>query len=260
MTAPAGCWLNEDPVRQSPSAAGALRVEGSAGSLWQTREERNARGFDDVGEPENIFLLETAQPSVLEATVAADRFAGSGQAGVYAYADAAWWVKLVVEGDGSGGCKIIFCEQHRQPFVWGRLLLEDASSPVSLRLSVEGCQAVAEWRVEPGEWHPLLRGSAWKEQRESGNGVSAGFMSPLDYGRLAQDDPKASDRAVCRLPLGWRAALITEQWPASEGVAVTFTDVAKNEAPCALAPRAPPHPAKDARAAQAEAAGPRSFV
>jgi len=215
------------------SDEGAVHMDGSPGSLWLTREERRRRAWRDAGEPENAVMLEPKQPAVVVAAVAADRWEHGGQAGIYAIADALWWVKLVVEATG-GGCRVVLAEQHMgAPFVRGAVSLACPAVAIGLALSVSGPTASAEWRDEAGTWRPVTRGTGWREaaeQQESGRPQEP--LSPLHFGDLNGDDEMSSEKAACRLPLGWKAALMTENWPAKEKrPRITFSEVAAVPAP-----------------------------
>ena len=80
-----------------------LAVLGSRGSTWSTPEQRLADGWPaPAPEPAALVVLEPEQPSEWLATVSAAPVHAGEQAGLYAYASALSWCKLVLEGAGGG--------------------------------------------------------------------------------------------------------------------------------------------------------------
>jgi hypothetical protein len=187
---------------------------GSHGSTWSTPEQRLDNGWP-APEPEASALvaLEPEQPSEWCATVsAAPKHAGE-QAGLYAYADALSWCKLVLEAAGNGDVFLAFADQcEGVPFLRGKLPMPNDGSgfsgAVQLRLAVTDLDlgrvsGYYRWRgTEP--WAPVTRGLGWLEASE----LAAG----QERGRLSGDDPRSKQVAQCTLPDGWRAVLLTEQW------------------------------------------------
>lgn len=231
---------------------------GEAGSTWSTSEARSAAGWAEVEAPSNLLSLEPPQPAEWQATVsAAPRHEGE-QAGLYAFATPASWVKLVVEAAGSGGDTFLaFAEQHSGvPQLRGKVLLPEFGGVVSLRLVTVMQQGRPRVRGfhrlggpdEGGEWSSLTRGLGWLDASE---------LAPGQRGRLTEGDPRGEQVAECTLPDGWRAVLLTEQWkPRGEGDCsssqVWFASVLLGGGSAALVE--PPHATQrraDARAAAA---------
>ncbi|CAE8608191.1 unnamed protein product [Polarella glacialis] len=195
-----------------------VHVHGSSGSSWTTREVRNQKGWPDAGEPENIFLLDPAEPRSFEATIKAMPRKHGEQAGLYMHANAESWVKFVLEGDGSGGVSLVLAEQScASPFLRGKLSLPDFQGSVTLRLGRgEGGQAEAWWKsVFEEEWRPMTRGSGWLEPSE---------LDGKLYGCLEDEDPRGNTTALCKISPDSRAALVTEQWQ-DDPAEVSFLNV-----------------------------------
>lgn len=201
--------VNGSPIRQVSESADSVTILGSCGSMWTTQKQRRDKNIhcscgDHVNnndEPFNMYLLPSASAKLIEATVFIERFVGSGQAGLYIYADASSWVKLVLEGNGMGGAKLIFAEElEGKPFVQGKHDMGNART-ISLRLSLATDTVTAEFRLPDGPWQEVTRGSGWN-------------ATDMDCGL----------RAVCKLPPVWSAALVSEQWPACESAPrITFS-------------------------------------
>ena len=218
----AGVWLGKDPSRLlGPGADGALRLRGDPGSAWATAEARAAQtGWASVGEPSNVFALANAQPGQWEALVrCAPRQAGE-QAGLYAYASAASWVKLVVEGTEGGAAQLAFAEQQDgTPFLAGKLALPEFAGEVWLRLVVpRPGTATGFFRLGGGDWRPMPRGCGWLTAAET-------TARGVERGSLAAGDAAGGAAAECKLPEGWQAALATEQWQGAETAEVSFAQV-----------------------------------
>eukprot|EP01043_Picozoa_sp_COSAG02_P049473 COSAG02_NODE_4970_length_4772_cov_2.518083_5_plen_176_part_01 len=166
---------------------------GSHGSTWSTPEQRLDNGWP-APEPEASALvtLEPEQPSEWCATVSvAPKHAGE-QAGLYAYADALSWCKLVLEAAGNGDVFLAFADQcEGVPFLRGKLPMPNDGSgfsgAVQLRLAVTDLDlgrvsGYYRWKgTEP--WAPVTRGLGWLEASE----LAAG----QERGRLSGDDPRS---------------------------------------------------------------------
>ena len=208
-----GEWLRPDAARLLDGEG--LRILGSSGSTWSTAQRRAAQGWADAAAvPGNIYALADRQPGSFEATVAVEPRRSGEQAGLYAYAGDASWVKLVVEGAGDGdGVFLVFAEQRDgEPFLRGKLRLPQFDGSVALRLVAQPASgtALAFWRIGAGDWAAVTRGVGWLEPSELEPGQ--------ERGRLPPGDPRGEMVvAECALPDGWRAVLMTEQWPSSEG-------------------------------------------
>lgn len=215
-------FLSEQLARSATSVVNASRtlrcdvntatfdavLHGSGGSSCSTREARVAKGWPDVGPPENIIsLAPDSQPRAWEATVSLLARDHGEQAGLYAYVDETTWVKWVAEGAGNGKTQLILASQcSGEPSIDGKLLLDSFGGTISLRVEVSGQTATASYREpeQPG-WTPMPRGTG---------------------GWLAADDPRGRDRAISPLSPGWRAMLVTEQWaPDKPPAEVRFTEV-----------------------------------
>jgi hypothetical protein len=221
-------------MEQQLGDTGSATVRGSRGSAWSTPERRRAKGWAEVGEPTDSLPLTPTQPKRFEATIAATPSHHGEQAGVYAYASAASWVKLVLEGAGDGkGVFLALAEQHDgNPTLRGKLSLPHFSGTVSLRL-VQGAKGTVRgfWRTGADTpWAAVTRGLGWLDPAELGEGAQPGS---LDVG-----DPRCEATAECTLPDGWRAVLLTEQWQGQSDV--TFSDMASCSEP---APTPEPEPA-----------------
>ena len=230
---PAGEWINPEPGRQlgqRDASASALWVRGSCGSTWATPALRRAQGWAEASEPTNVYALAPSQPSQWEATVTAVPLHHGEQAGLYAYASAASWVKLVVEGAGGGGKAFLgFAEQREgSPTLRGKMPLPQFSGTVSLRL-VQGERGTVRglWRIgADAPWAVVTRGLGWLEQAEL-------MAEGVERGSLPVGDPRGEAVAECSLPQGWRAALLTEQWQDRDGAEVCFAGVLATAKPMA---------------------------
>ena len=224
-SAPDGDWLNEHSPGHS-NAGSSLRVVGSAGASWTSRAQRVASGWPDVGPPDNIFALRAPGPQLhsFEAAIAVSPRQHGEQAGLYCWADAESWVKLVVEGaGGDGNVMLVFASQSQAvPAVRGKIALPEYAGQLWLKLTLTVSDGepsvVADWRAaDKADWQPMRRGVGWLLPHE---------LEGRAYGSLEQGDPRGEARAVCPLPMGaWRAALVTEQWQ-GDAAWVAFSKVA----------------------------------
>lgn len=207
-----GLWLNDVPARRVEHGPGTVGVYGPEGSLWTTREQRVAKGWPDVGEPENMYLV-AEQVRSFQASVACTPREHGDQAGLYAYADALSWVKLVVEGTGHGA-QLIFAEQHEgAPSIRGKVPLADFQGSVDLQMRADGA---AFYKTSGDEWTAMPRGLGWLREDELGD---------LAYGSLEAGDERGTEPAVACLPAGWRAVLAAEQWQNAEST-IVFSNIA----------------------------------
>ena len=251
-----GEWLRPDAARLLDAGGGEgllLRVLGSRGSTWSTPQRRAEQGWADAAAvPGNIYALVDRQPGSFEATVAVAPRRSGEQAGLVAYAGEDSWVKLVVEGAGNGdggGVFLAFAEQRDgEPFLRGKLPLPQFGGEVALRLVAQPASgtALAFWRIGAGDWAAVTRGLGWLEPGELEPGQ--------ERGRLPPGDPRGEMVvAECTLPGGWRAVLMTEQWPSSEGgglAEVAFSAVASVPQP-EPEPEPEPEPVATMKAAPA---------
>jgi hypothetical protein len=210
----AGYWCNE----VEGSHGSGLLVVGSRGSSWLSREIRVAKGWADVGPPDNIYTLSAEQPKQWEAQLWASPRGYGEQAGLYAYTNESEWVKFVVEGAGEAGAMLILAwQQDRKPFISGKLTGIPYAGRISLRLTVtdDGSSLVGHFRF-PGDkaWTEMSRGQGYLEEHEK---VGRDF-------RLQEGDPRGAAAALAPLPTGWRASLVTEQW--EREATVGFTNIA----------------------------------
>ena len=225
----------------SSETSAARIVHGSSGSSWTTRAARMDKGWPDAGPPD-IILLECPQPQSWQATVLCQPRQHGEQAGIYAYANEASWVKLVLEGAGSDGAvQLILASQlDGTPKIHCKLVLPSFRGSLSLRLmtTADGASVIGAYRDEPSSgdsWAPVPRGCGWLEPSE--------LLGDQTFGSLEADDPRARELARAPLPPGWRAALVTEQWAPDEPRAeVRFTAVHQ-------APAEPPLPTHQTRTA-----------
>lgn len=232
MATEQGEWLNDNPARRS-KGDGILTMKASSGSLWLTRHERVQKGWDDVGVPENIFALQQRQPMAFSAEVRCTPSSSGNQAGLYALASDTAWVKLVVEGGDAGQIKLVFAHQDLEkgtaPFVTGRVPLEShfADGRVRLKLEVHPDQPqciAGYWAsgAEDAAWVPVTRGLGWLTTDELAD-------EPFDYGCLEVGDPRGLEPAVCSLPHGWRAVVLSEQWEAESDHSIEFRNIQTHE-------------------------------
>lgn len=210
---------NPSPTLLCACGARQATFHGSGGSSWSTREQRMAAGWPDVGPPENIVTLSEVPPVEWEGRISLQpRYAGE-QAGLYAYASEASWVKLVVEGGRDGIVYVVFAQQlNGVPMVAGKLPLPNYAGFLWLRLTGnEAGGAVASYRLSDSAlWESVPRGLGWLSAPELEQAKAEGAVrEDAVGGSLAMSDARGTIRAMCRLPdEEWRAALVTEQWAA----------------------------------------------
>ena len=58
LTMAEGTWLNRSAdASRAACSQGVVTIKGSGGSTWMSREQRIAKEWPDVGEPENMLVL-----------------------------------------------------------------------------------------------------------------------------------------------------------------------------------------------------------
>ena len=103
----------------------------------------------------------------------------------------------------------------------------------SLRIAPEDVFRESVKNTGPGsDSQPSSSAKGWLRSDE--------LLDGAPYGSLAEDDPRGQHAPVTPLPMGWRAALVTEQWAehrpdAEVNFSLASTSVASAAAACAPA-------------------------
>lgn len=110
-----GPWeiVREEKIGWKHDEDGALSIFGKTGSIWGTREFRLEHFHVDEPPVVNIFLANDGDNSVRGFSLDVKCFPKihGGQAGIVYYVDDLNYVKLVLEGNKSGGTMIILAVQ-----------------------------------------------------------------------------------------------------------------------------------------------------
>lgn len=149
----AATWLNPPP-RHALSGDGLEIETGAATDFWQ----RTWYGFTrDSG---HALLMPVQGEFVAEVTVAGDYVALSDQAGLLLRVNETRWVKAGVEvTDGKAHVSVVLT---RGTSDWSTVALDDASAPVTLRLTRMGDALFVQFRQGEAPWR-MARLATWPE-------------------------------------------------------------------------------------------------
>jgi regulation of enolase protein 1 (concanavalin A-like superfamily) len=148
-------WIREAPESWK-SDGSCLELEGLAGSIYGTPEFQEATFGQKSPLVQNILLNSAPLKESVSVNVEFTPKIFGAQAGIVLYVDDDNYIKLVLEGNQTGGSMIVLGKEvNGEPNVVGKVDAVAFTKSVSLKISVSGLVVTAMFQADQGEWQTV---------------------------------------------------------------------------------------------------------